>query len=1135
MNGKRYSNLGSPQLLGGTVGRLCESARRDVVPAYNDPIETDGSRNPADVSGVSALHHSNTPSFLLSFCRPWLGVAVWRSRLAAVVLTAAVLWLAFSGRVLALDNPYYDWDCSYNPTNYDVNNDLVKDWIVRSGGTFDTNQLITDGGRQVWNANDVLDTRPKRGWTNDLMTAEIICKALSGSDWSMVFWMPLDYIAYPGDSTSTYSVVYFQLKTNAATQVLEMRTKAGRYMGVETDYSMGSITTNTLGYIDIRESFDTVNHQVTVTINGLQSTTYNYGTVTNTMAGQNDDAMATVVGYSGRVDRVTIRCGGIFRPLITDTNGATNISVNAAWLNGNLESTGSAASAVWVFWGTNNADKNPSGWQYTNYFGASMAEGGLTTNVTGLTPSTTYYYQFYASNTYGDCWAFPIYSFTTMAQPPTISNDGGASNVTTVAAILNGYLSSTGSAVTIVYVLWGTNSNGGAGWGIWSYTNNLGTNPVSLITNYVSALTSATTYYYEFGATNSAGMAWASVPTNFTTTSTGLVANLPFIETFESRFAGQLATQNQWQASPIAQAQVQTNQVHAGSQAGSLINGTFWHQFSDSTATNVWVDFCMKAPRRNMSSPTISNKTAAAFYIDNNGNVVAYDNNAWVTFSGAGAFVAPTDDWIRVTANLRYTTKRWSLFACSNIANGLAMTLSTNLQFQASSTNATVNIFRIGATNSLTSGYADDISVVNNASNGVPLCIDTNGNNMSDRWEMQYFGTMTNTAGADYDGDGWNNLQEYIAGTDPMNPASYMRIVSCDISSTNSANISVAVFGGGSSAQSIYAADSIARTFAILTASNDITKVKAAVTNISDGLTGTNTWIDSNAVNAYSSRFYNVAVTFGGSTFTNNETNTMAMFVQPRTQNQRYLVCLPIDYGSAALANLNSTGGQQIGRGLYANSNTNLADYIEYRDTNTGGYVYYRWTTNSSGTPYWWPDGGAAGATADVQITAGKAFWVVRGANSGTFRSNAVFSGKPYTTQALTNFYFTTNNGGYTMFGWALASNKWCRNTESGGRYSTPSNQLGFEIPGLGGTSSDTKQTNKLGDQIWVWKNNTWKFYWLMDNHLATGTNWNHKWWDDNSGNFANFALEPGMGYFYWHASNFNNTVIGTNFYWGPP
>jgi hypothetical protein len=1073
------------------------------------------------LGGVSVLHHSNAPSFLLSF-----------RRLSSVVLTAAVLCLA-SGRALALDNPYYDWDCSYNPTNYDVNNDGVKDWIVRSGGTFATNQLITDGGRQVWNVCDTLDTRPKRAWTNSLMTAEIICKSLSSGTYSLWFWMPLNYVAYPGDSTSTYSVVWAEITTNGTSQVVAIYTQTGTYPGGMTDTQIGSITDPTLDYMDIRETFDLSAHQVTVYVDALTPQTFNYGTVADTPADFNKDAMATVTGSSGRIDRVTIRCGALYRPLIIDTNGATNISVNAAWLNGNLESTGSAASAVWVFWGTNNADKT-AGWQYTNYFGASVAEGGLTTNVTGLTPSTTYYYQFYASNTYGDCWAFPIASFTTPAQPPVISNDGGASNVTTTAAVLDGYLSSTGSAVTTVYVFWGT-SDGGQTWGSWGHTNNLGTNPVSLITNSLSALTSSTTYYYEFGATNSAGMAWASPTTNFMTTSTGVVANLPFIETFESRIAGQLPTQNQWQASPPGQVQVQTNQVHAGAQAGSVLNATLWHQFSDPTATNVWVDICMKAPRRNMTSPTISNMTAAAFYVDNNGNLVAYDKNAWVTFSGAGAFVAPTDNWIRVTANLRYTTGRWSLFACSNIANGLSMTLSTNLQFQTSSTNASVNIFRIAATNSLTTGYADDISVVNNASNGVPLCIDTNNNNMSDRWEMQYFSSMTNTAGADYDGDGWNNLQEYTAGTDPMNAASYLSIISCDISSTNSANISVAVFGGGSSAQSIYAADSISRTFAILAASNDITKVKTAATNIADGLTGTNIWIDSNAVNTYSSRFYNVAVTFGGVTFTNTETNTMAMFVQPRAQNQRYLVCLPIDYGSASLANLNSTGGQQIGRGLYANPDTNLADYIEYRNTNTGGYVYYRWTTNSSGTPYWWPDGGAAGATADVQITAGKAFWVVRGANSGTFRTNAVFSGKPYTTQAMSNFYFVTNNGGYTMFGWALASNKWCRNTESGGRYSTPSNQLGFEIPGLGGTSSDTKQTNKLGDQIWVWKNNTWKFYWLMDNHLASGTNWNHKWWDDNSGNFANFALEPGMGYFYWHASNFNNTVIGTNFYWGPP
>jgi PKD repeat protein/lysophospholipase L1-like esterase len=48
-------------------------------------------------------------------------------------------------------------------------------------------------------------------------------------------------------------------------------------------------------------------------------------------------------------------------------------------------------------------------------------------------------------------------------------------------------------------------------------------------------------------------------------------------------------------------------------------------------------------------------------------------------------------------------------------------------------------------------------------------------------WQMLYFGSTTNPAAApcaDADGDGFNNLQKYLAGTDPTNSASAFRIVS---------------------------------------------------------------------------------------------------------------------------------------------------------------------------------------------------------------------------------------------------------------------------------------------------------------------------------------------------------------------
>lgn len=68
--------------------------------------------------------------------------------------------------------------------------------------------------------------------------------------------------------------------------------------------------------------------------------------------------------------------------------------------------------------------------------------------------------------------------------------------------------------------------------------------------------------------------------------------------------------------------------------------------------------------------------------------------------------------------------------------------------------------------------------IIGNASGSVtstPAAIwaDSNRNAIPDWWEMRYFGNLNQTADGDYDGDGVDNLDEYLEGTDPTNPNSY--------------------------------------------------------------------------------------------------------------------------------------------------------------------------------------------------------------------------------------------------------------------------------------------------------------------------------------------------------------------------
>jgi hypothetical protein len=202
---------------------------------------------------------------------------------------------------------------------------------------------------------------------------------------------------------------------------------------------------------------------------------------------------------------------------------ATSITTNSATLNGYLTSTGTSATAVWVYWGPTDGTTNATQWANTNFFGTNtIGATAYTTNTAdmgvALTPSTTYYYNFFAQNAAGGVWAATLggsQSFTTYG-PPTVAVSA-ASGIGTGTATLNGRVVSTnGYPGTTVFFCWGTTNYGTSSTSPWTVVDcGPATNGQSFSTT-LAGLTYGIRYWYYAYATNAAGEAW-SAPTNFVT------------------------------------------------------------------------------------------------------------------------------------------------------------------------------------------------------------------------------------------------------------------------------------------------------------------------------------------------------------------------------------------------------------------------------------------------------------------------------------------------------------------------------------------------------------------------------------------------------------------------------------------
>jgi hypothetical protein len=216
-------------------------------------------------------------------------------------------------------------------------------------------------------------------------------------------------------------------------------------------------------------------------------------------------------------------------------DGASDVDASAATLNGTLSAGGYAD--VTLFWGV-----NPASWANTVNLG-EVIQGAFSTDVSGLSEDTVYYYQCYATNAFGEVYsAVKEWSYQTTRfkggnadgydddlesglniAPLDIDNSNGATGSTETAIWLNGTLVHT-DAVTTVTVFWDTSDKGATT--NWTYSTNIGQRAVGDLTVQVSeGLTVGIPFYYRFYGTNTNGEAWAWPAKEFFLIATPVLTN----------------------------------------------------------------------------------------------------------------------------------------------------------------------------------------------------------------------------------------------------------------------------------------------------------------------------------------------------------------------------------------------------------------------------------------------------------------------------------------------------------------------------------------------------------------------------------------------------------------------------------
>jgi hypothetical protein len=162
----------------------------------------------------------------------------------------------------------------------------------------------------------------------------------------------------------------------------------------------------------------------------------------------------------------------------------------------------------------------------------------------------------------------------------------------------------------------------------------------------------------------------------------------------------------------------------------------------------------------------MADKSAVVWVHPTSGSISVYDGESAKV---VGYVAIPSLDWSRFTIRADYATHTWDLWVNStNIARNLDFFDQSISEFS-----------EMGSLNS-SGGKLDSVNISHNRPIDIPF-IDDDDDGLDDDWEVYYFGSTTKTAGTtgeDADEDGFDDICEFLAGTDPTDDTSLLAILS---------------------------------------------------------------------------------------------------------------------------------------------------------------------------------------------------------------------------------------------------------------------------------------------------------------------------------------------------------------------